>query len=137
MKTALIIYALVLACFGAKAQSIGSGTAVTGTTNVPLWFINGNYYGPVTNTFQFQVGTKFFSASGITSTNEVQIMSYGFYVAGTTNYIPVNYLTNSFLGGTNNGSFGTNIAQQPVFANLVPAAQISIGNFTNTVGLNP
>ena len=137
MKSLFIFAALLLACMVGEAQSIGTGTVVTGTTNAPLWFISGNYYGPVTNSFQFPVAQKFFSSSGIVSTNEVQILSYGFYVAGTTNYFPVNFLTNTFAGGTNGGSFGTNIAQQGVTVLLVPAAQISIGNYTNTVGLNP
>ena len=136
-----VVVGLWVLSFGivANAQTIGSGTAVTGTTNAPLT-ISGQ--APFTNQLPVLFPTRSVLVSGITETNETIVFSYGFQLAGTTNVLIVASMTNKFLTGTNSGSWFTNFPAMNLNAPIIPYAQMSIGsNFvtfpvTNTVFVN-
>ena len=127
----LLASLLLIAALPALAQ-FNTGSPVTGTTNVPL--IVGSTI--PTNTAYFFLPSKYLMLSGVASTNEVAIFSYGFTVAGQTNPIILGSLTNAFTlanGGTNGGTWSTNIPAMSFNVPIVPWAQSAIGAYTNII----
>lgn len=124
----MILLAILLA-IPAHAQTYGGGTTITGTTNAMLQN-NGSVY---TNYAYVTLPLKTVLLSGISSTNETAIFSYGFTVIGQTNPIILASITNSFATGTNGGSWTTNVPSQTITIPIIPWAQASIGAFTNTL----
>lgn len=108
----LILALLLLACFNAaRAQTFGSGVPITGVTNVPLISAGA----PVTNINYIVLPGKTIQLSGVGNTNDVfigsfylQIPGYTNTSLGLTNLYWLASVTNSFLGGTNNGTWTTN-----------------------------
>ena len=124
----LILGLLFLALAGSvsRAQTFGSGTTVYGTTNsAPIQ----------TNTFFITVPSKSVLLSQVYSTNEIFVGSYNLQFPGTTALYPIASFTNTFSlpGGTNNGTWSTNIfaATIQVPVNLIMQGQIS--NAANNV----
>jgi predicted small secreted protein len=138
MKKILIVAALFLAALTltANAQTFGSGTSITGTTNAPL-VVSGA--GASTNLLYLYIPPKTVVLSGIANTNETIVFSYGGIIAGQTNPVFMASLTNVFLSGTNGGSWTTNIPGQTLVIPFVPYAQAFIGSnyvafpFTNQI----
>jgi hypothetical protein len=132
------VAAFMLATLTVNAQTIGGGTSVTGTTNAPLWGVNGNS-GASTNSLYLVLPAKTVFLSGIGNTNETVVFSYGAQIAGTTNVTILASITNYFLTGTNGGSFSINVQAQNIAIPIVPFAQVFIGSnlvafpFTNTI----
>jgi hypothetical protein len=111
----------------APAQTFGGPQTITGTASAPL-FVGGVIN---TNPVNMNFPSKTVTLTGISSTNETVIFSWGVQLVGTTNVILLGSLTNSFAGGTNGGTWTTNAPGGQFIANLVPYAQASIGNNTN------
>jgi len=132
---ALLILAitLLLPTVTVRAQTFGGAITVIGTTNAPL--IDAGL--ALTNSTSIPLPAKTVTLSGISSTSETAIFTYGIRVIcrGATNsaFIPLTTLTNSFASGTNGGTWSTNIASQIATVTLLPYAQIETGAYTNTV----
>jgi hypothetical protein len=128
IATILIIAGLNIA---ASAQTFGGSTTITGTTNAILQN-NGTV---TTNSVVVNFPAKLVLLTGITSTNETAVFSYGIIVegGGISNLVLVASITNSFASGTNGGTWTTNIPDQNIRVQLVPYAQARIGSFTNQI----
>ena len=144
MKKFTLIFAFLLASltFAVRAQTVGSSTTIYGTNYYPILVSAGVYQ---TNSV-YQAGAyKTITLGGITSTNEVVT---GYYVFNPTNGLtpapglPGYYIsgafTNSFVAGTNGGSWsttfnGTGITVAcPAQLGIALSAGTGTGTFTNT-----
>lgn len=127
MKTLLLLLSLLLAT-AAEAQTFGGGTSVTGTTNAPM-----QYNGVIpTNAYGITFPAKPFTLSGVTNTNEVAVIGYGFQVVGTTNVFTLGSVTNTFTNGAT--TWVTNIPTVSYTIQVVPYASANVGSTnTNTI----
>ena len=127
----LILIAAVLCATAARAQTFGSGTIISNTTSVLLQKDSQVF----TNYAYVTMPAKPVILSNITSTNETVILSYGFIVQGQniSNAIYIASITNSFVNGTNGGTWTTNIPAQTLTVTLLPTAQAAIGLNTNNI----
>ena len=129
----LILAALLLCAVESHAQTFGSGTIISNTTSALLQ-VNAQVF---SNTAYITIPSKPVILSNITSTNEVVFLSYGFILSGQglSNTIFYASISNSFAlpGGTNNGTWTTNIPAQTIAVTVLPVAQAVLGANTNNI----
>ena len=131
----IVVTLLLLAALAPKAsaQTFGGSVTIVGTTNAPL------YDGALalTNSLSFSIPSKSVYLGGISYTNETVIFTYGIKVLclGSTNaaFCPLASITNAFSGGTNAGTWSTNITAQVLTFTILPYAQVATGIYTNTI----
>lgn len=117
-----VLFLLLALTLPAKAQVFGGGVTISGTTNsAPQG----------TNSFSLTIPQKSLTLSGVSNTNEVFVGSVAIVILGTTNVVPVSSLTNSFLSGTNGGTWSTNFGGTAIPISYYWVYQASIGS-TNT-----
>ena len=125
----LLVAALFFCAVESRAQTFGSGVAITGTTNAQL-----QVAGVVFTNYAFiTIPLKAVTLSNIGNTNETAILSYGFTIVGQTNVIILASITNSFAAGTNGGSWSPSIPAQTITVPVIPWAQANVGTNSNNI----
>jgi hypothetical protein len=133
----ILIVAALFCCAKSQAQTYGMGTTVWGGTNtVAVQSSIGVYQ---TNIASVYMPQKTLILSGISSTNETVVGTYGFQLPntwtllpGSTNIYIVGKFTNSFASGTNSGTWTTNNLYFSSQLYLPGYFNIDIGDNTNT-----
>lgn len=138
IRTSLVA-GLYLMVVSAGAQTLGSGVPIAFTTNVLMQSGNGNF---TTNPVTITVPAERITLAGVVNTNEIFIGSYGVQItaAGLTQTVWFSSLTNSFSllnGGTNNGTWTTNVPAMTITVSAITAMQANIGANTNQASVSP
>ena len=110
-KLIFLVLLFVLMAISSQAQTVGSASNVTGTN---YWLVVASAGGYQTNSIYQAAAYKTVAIGNITSTNETVVVYYVFNptnglvpAPGLPGYFIANATTNSFVTGTNGGSWST------------------------------
>ncbi len=130
--------ATLLMAMAAQSQTVGSATTVSGINQYAVQTSPGIYQ---TNSVYFTGAYKSIVLSGISNTNEtfvywysVQLPTAPVLAPGTTNFWVISgFITNSFAGGTNGGTFTTNFSTAGLSTSWPLYIGFNTGTYTNTL----